>query len=85
MNTHTHPDTHTLNHLDFQPKCEVIDGNPFNPTETHCQQQADWIGTAPCGHDSNFCNNHKQYKCRFRCNRCGSRNKYLHQYRWIKI
>jgi hypothetical protein len=74
------PDTAAV--LDFTPECDVEEPAPIN---AKCTKPAAWIGVAPCGHDSYFCEVHHYDQRAFTCNICGLKDTMLATYRWIRI
>lgn len=83
MSTCVEAETQDITELDFNPVCEVEE--PGWVEQVECAKPAVWVGTAPCGHDFYFCEQHHYDQRRFTCHQCGRRDMHLATYRWVRL
>jgi len=90
MTTSDKPKTDDLSTLDFTPTCEVREPVRARPRsgeliDVTCTTPAVWMGTAPCGHDSLFCEEHHSDGRLFTCMKCGRKDTLLATYGWVRL
>jgi hypothetical protein len=92
MNPHSETDIRedTTGLLDFEPECHVDilivrGGCSTGIYLDKCTKTAVWVGTAPCGHDGFFCEEHHYDQRPFVCHLCGHANMMLATYIWIRL
>jgi len=83
MTTQTESETADLAILDFVPRCEVQELH--RKVWVTCTNPAAWVGTAPCGHGSFFCETHHHDQSLFTCGTCECTDLHLNTYRWVQL